>query len=47
MKTLSTPASTCGRHTLKGAMPAAWPSQFRGARWVAPLLGAEVLTCWF
>jgi hypothetical protein len=47
MKTLFTPASTCGRHPLKGATPAAWPSQFRGVRWPTSPLSMEVPPCWF
>jgi hypothetical protein len=45
MNTLSTPASTFGRHPLKGATPVAWRSQFRGVCCVAPLLIAEVPSC--
>ena len=47
MKALSTPASTCGRHPLKGATPAAWQSQIRGVCWITSTLSMEVLTCWF
>jgi hypothetical protein len=45
MNTLSTPASTCGRHPLKGATPAAWRSQFRGVCLATSPLSMEVWTC--
>lgn len=47
MKALSTLASTCGRHPLEGATPAAWQSQFRGVCWTTSTLPMEVPTCWF
>ena len=42
---MNTPASTCGRHPLKGATPAAWPSQFRGVCWTTSPLSMEVWAC--
>ena len=42
---MSTPAPAFGRHPLKGATPAAWQSQFRGACRMTTPLSSKVIAC--